>query len=175
MRMIFWYLRAVVAGLTVGGLFVLLAHLAGAAEPVRRAGIWTVQTTDGHARGECGVATHLRDGTLLRLVIADGEVRSVAHHAGWMLPAGQAVRVAVDHDAFLGAADVADPSTLVVGDISTLVVGDLSDDFLRRFMTAPAMTAEIGGLRWKIDPHRSDDAAWALASCASAAGLADTT
>jgi hypothetical protein len=85
-----------------------------------------------------------------------------------MLPAGPAdVRVTVGHDAFLGAADVADPSTLVVR--------DLSDDFLRSFMTAPAMTAEIGGVRRTIDLHRPGDAARALTSCASAAGLPDTT
>jgi hypothetical protein len=168
MRLIFWYFRAVVAGLTVGGLCVLLAHLAGAAEPARRTDVWTVLATAGHAGQECGVATHLRDGADLRLVIADGEVRLIAHHAGWMLPAGQAdVKVTMGHDAFLGAASVADPKTLIVE--------DLSQDFLRRFMAAPVMTADFGGIHWMIDLHRSDDAAWALASCASAAGLADAT
>jgi hypothetical protein len=168
MRLFIFYLRAVVAGLTVGGLCVLLAHLAGAAEPARRTDIWTVLTTDGHAERECGVATHLRDGTDLRLVVEDAGIRLIAHHAGWMLPAGQAdVKVTMGHDAFLGAANVVDPKTLIVE--------DLSQDFLRRFMAAPVMTAEFGGIRWTIDLHRSDDAAWALASCASAAGLADAT
>jgi hypothetical protein len=168
MCLIVWYIRAVLAGLAVGGLCVLLAHMAGAAEPSRSADVWTVLATDGHAGRECGLATHLREGADLRLVIADGEVRLITHHAGWMLPAGQAdAKVTTGHDAFVGAATVASRDTLIAE--------DLSQDFLRHFMAAPVMTADFGGIRWTVDLHRSDNAAWALASCASAAGLADAT
>lgn len=173
MRLIAWFIRDVAAGLIVGGICMLAANLAGAADLSRGAGVWTVLAESGSGvkdsvGKECGVATHLANGADLRLVVADGQVRLIAHHPGWMLPAGQAdVTVTMGQDAFIGSAAVVDRSTLVVE--------DLTGDFLRRFIAAPVMTTDFGGIRWRVDLRASDSAAWALASCASAAGLADAT
>ncbi len=168
MRLIVWFVRAVVVGVIVGGGCMVLANLAGAADLSRNAGVWTVLAQSGSGGRECGVATHLANGADLRLVVADGGVRLIAHHPGWMLPAGQAdVTVTMGRDAFVGSASVIDRSTLAVE--------DLSGDFLRRFIAAPVMTTDFGGIRWRVDLRASDSAAWALASCASAAGLADAT
>ncbi len=131
MRLFVGFIRAVVAGLAVGGLSVLLAHLAGAAEPSRRI------YTDTLEQDDIAFAQPYRSSSLFDRVIQTSGDPTSSHHA--------------------------------------LVVEDLSHEFLRRFMAAPVMTTDFGGIRRTIDLHRSDDAAWALASCASAAGLTDAT
>jgi hypothetical protein len=160
MRLITWFILGAVGLLATGP--------AGAASLPSGAGVWTVLAQSGPSGKECGVATHLANGADLRLVVADGEIRLIVHHPGWMLPAGQAdVAVIMGQDAYIGSASVVDRSTLVVE--------DLSGDFLRHFIAAPVMTTDFGGIRWKVDLRTSDSAAWALARCASAAGLADAT
>jgi hypothetical protein len=68
---------------------------------------------------------------------------------------------------------------LIVGFIRTVLVGLAVGGLcvllahLAGAADGPAMTGDFGGISWAVDLHRSDNAAWVLACCASAAGLAD--
>jgi hypothetical protein len=153
---ILWFLRAVALGVLVAGLCLLLAHAAGASEAPKGATMWSVM--DGGA-APCGLETRLANGGGLRLIVDHEAAFLVAHHPGWMLPAGQAdVVVRMGQDAFVGTATVTDSSTLVVE--------GLTSDFLSRFVEASTMTADFGGVQWTVGLHVPKHAAWALAACA---------
>ena len=153
-----WLLRALAIAMIAVGICMALASFAHGKD--RSAG-WSPFAEPGRdGNPTCGVRTILPSGAELILVAMGNDVQLVAHDASWALPAGQArVMVIIGNEAYAGSARVADPQTLVVESVT--------GDFLRHFVSANAMTAEFGGVRWSVDLAGSGQAAWAMADCAT--------
>lgn len=148
----------------VAALLVLSLQSPARAETLARPGSWSSFTaTARDGRPVCGVRTRLPDGAELRIVADnEGDVHLIAHSPGWAIKIqGEArVSISMDRDIYVGAASVANSSTLV---IESLTAG-----FLARFIHGTSMKADFGGVRWSVGLYGSGRAAAEMVTCATA-------
>jgi len=137
--------RGLLAAAALLGCLGLATQPAGATMTIHEYGYWaSTVDTDDEGNRVCGVRTTMHGGGELRLMVIDGDVHLIAHDPDWNMTRNDTypVRIYLDKESFNG-------SGRAIGN-DTLLVKNLSNHFLDRFIDGMQMSADFGGIRWRV-------------------------